>query len=87
MARRSPSRSSAGEWGTSDLPDSNCCSVALVRPPVDLDPRPEPPARPTADDCCRGGCDPCVFDIYEAELARYEEALTQWRLRHPAAES
>ena len=52
-----------------------------------VDPRPEPPARPTADDCCRGGCDPCVFDIYEAEIARYEEALRQWRLRHPAAES
>ena len=57
-------------------------------PPVDLDdPAPEPPARPKASDCCRGGCVPCVFEIYDDELARYERALREWRLRHPGAKS
>jgi hypothetical protein len=51
----------------------------------DDDPRPEPPVRPRPDDCCRGGCDPCVFDLYEAELARYEEVLRQWQARHSQA--
>jgi len=46
------------------------------------DPPPTPPVAPTSGDCCRGGCDPCVFDIYEEELARYETALRQWMLRH-----
>ncbi len=54
-------------------------------PPADADPRPEPPVRPTAAECCRGGCDPCVFDLYEAELARYEEALRKWDARRSRA--
>jgi len=49
--------------------------------PTELDSRPEPPVRPAAADCCRGGCDPCVFDLYEAELARYEKALAEWQAR------
>jgi hypothetical protein len=53
-------------------------------PEDDADPRPEPPARPLAADCCRGGCDPCVFDVYEEELARYEESLRRWQARHGA---
>jgi hypothetical protein len=48
------------------------------------DPRPEPPLRPAAGDCCRGGCDPCVFEVYEEELTRYEKALREWQLRHGA---
>jgi hypothetical protein len=47
------------------------------------DPPPTPPLRPDAGDCCRGGCDPCVFDLYEDELARYEAALESWKKRHP----
>lgn len=54
----------------------------MEQPPAP-DPRPEPPVRPAAGECCRGGCDPCVFDIYEAEVARYEEALRQWHARNP----
>ena len=54
--------------------------------PQDPDPRPEPPVRPAAGECCRGGCDPCVFDIYETELARYEEAMRAWRMRHPGTD-
>jgi hypothetical protein len=47
------------------------------------DPPPTPPLRPQPGDCCRGGCDPCVFDLYEDELARYEAALEAWKKRHP----
>ena len=58
------------------------CSVELVSNTPALDPAPEPPARPQASDCCRGGCDPCVFDLYEEALTRYERALSEWRARH-----
>ena len=45
------------------------------------DPRPVPPPRPSSTDCCRGGCDPCVFDLYDAALERYEAELAAWRQR------
>ncbi|WP_343223868.1 oxidoreductase-like domain-containing protein [Paraburkholderia edwinii] len=48
----------------------------------DDDPRPEPPVRPSADDCCRSGCDPCVFDLYNEALERYHAALAAWEKRH-----
>jgi len=51
-------------------------------PPGD-DPPPIPPVAPTMRDCCRGGCDPCVFQVYEEELARYEAKLREWNLRQP----
>ena len=31
------------------------------------------PEKPLDSDCCGQGCNPCVFDIYEQELARYEK--------------
>jgi hypothetical protein len=34
------------------------------------------------DECCRGGCDPCVFDLYEDALRRYEADLRDWRARN-----
>ncbi|MFC0574911.1 oxidoreductase-like domain-containing protein [Paraburkholderia solisilvae] len=46
------------------------------------DPPPAPPARPAPDDCCRSGCDPCVFDLYNAALERYHAALAEWKARH-----
>ncbi|HEV3239947.1 MAG TPA: oxidoreductase-like domain-containing protein [Casimicrobiaceae bacterium] len=49
--------------------------------PLDDDPRPGPPPRPTMEDCCRGGCDPCVFDLYDSALERYEAELRAWRKR------
>jgi hypothetical protein len=45
------------------------------------DPRPAPPARPSPDDCCRSGCDPCVFDLYNEAMERYEAALAEWERR------
>ena len=43
-------------------------------------PRPEPPREPELEDCCRSGCTPCVFDLYEQALERYQQALAAWEL-------
>jgi len=49
----------------------------------DDDPPPEPPVRPSLDECCKSACDPCIFDMYEDALDRYRVALAAWRARHP----
>ncbi|BAN25344.1 oxidoreductase-like domain-containing protein [Caballeronia insecticola] len=46
------------------------------------DPRPTPPERPLPEDCCQSGCNPCVFDLYEEALERYETQLRAWEARH-----
>jgi len=46
------------------------------------DPRPAPPERPLPGDCCRSGCNPCVFDLYDEALERYEAQLRAWEARH-----
>ena len=55
----------------------------MAEPLPDDDPAPLPPIAPAARDCCRGGCDPCIFEVYDDELARYEARLREWKLRHP----
>lgn len=40
--------------------------------PTDL---PRPPTRPHEDECCRRGCDPCIFDYYERALDRWCERV------------
>lgn len=45
------------------------------------DPKPRPPTQPLPEDCCRSGCNPCVFDIYDTELDRYERELAAWEAR------
>ncbi|HRO63791.1 oxidoreductase-like domain-containing protein [Thermomonas sp.] len=52
-----------------------------------LDPKPLPPERPLASECCDSGCDRCVQDVYADELADYEAALQAWRSRHPESGS
>jgi hypothetical protein len=47
----------------------------------DIDAPPTPPTPPGADDCCRGGCDLCVFDLYAAALERYRADLREWHER------
>jgi hypothetical protein len=59
-------------------------TVTTARDPTADDPLPQPPARPEPEDCCYGGCDRCVFDVYEEARERYEAALRAWRARHPA---
>jgi hypothetical protein len=49
------------------------------------DARPRAPRQPELDDCCRSGCTPCVFDLYDAAMERYELALAAWLARHPGA--
>jgi hypothetical protein len=50
-------------------------------PPRD-DPPPTPPVAPSPEACCGNGCDPCVYDLYEAALRRYEAARAEWAARH-----
>ena len=49
------------------------------------DPRPLPPREPALEECCGGGCAPCVFDRYGEALERYQAALESWLRRHPEA--
>ena len=53
---------------------------------VSHDPRPLPPEQPGDDECCRSGCDPCIFDLYQQELQQYREALAAWEARQSKAE-
>ena len=47
----------------------------------DNDPRPMPPVRPSGEDCCKGSCDPCIFDVYDDALDRYRSDLQAWEER------
>jgi hypothetical protein len=49
------------------------------------DPRPLPPREPALEECCKGGCEPCVFDRYYDALERYHDRLQAWLQRHPEA--
>jgi hypothetical protein len=40
-----------------------------------------PPVQPDLEDCCHSGCFPCVFDLYDEALGRYEAALAEWKAR------
>ncbi|WP_415809226.1 oxidoreductase-like domain-containing protein [Cupriavidus respiraculi] len=42
-----------------------------------------PPNRPDDEDCCGGGCNPCIFDYYYEEMERYRDELRAWQARHP----
>ena len=48
--------------------------------PIDDTP-PAPPRKPEAYECCGSGCIPCIFDLYEEDLERYERALREWNER------
>ncbi|MFM0499978.1 oxidoreductase-like domain-containing protein [Paraburkholderia caffeinilytica] len=50
----------------------------------DDDPQPMPPVQPDLDDCCHSGCNPCIFDLYDEALERYQSALTAWQARQAA---
>jgi hypothetical protein len=55
-------------------------------PPEPDDPAPQPPAEPDLDACCGQGCDPCVFDLYEAARERYRAELQAWEERQARRE-
>jgi hypothetical protein len=48
------------------------------------DPQPVPPVQPELEDCCHSGCNPCVFDLYDEALERYQSALAEWQARQAA---
>src|SRR6476620_5219386 len=50
-------------------------TAMLTMSQQDIDPRPVPPVRPSGEDCCRGSCDPCIFDVYDEALDRYRADL------------
>jgi hypothetical protein len=45
------------------------------------DPEPQPPREPEQWECCRSGCQPCIYDLYWEALERYKIALEAWRER------
>jgi hypothetical protein len=55
--------------------------------PTDDDPQPVPPVRPSLEDCCKGSCDPCVFDLYERASERYRAAFDAWLQRKSGRKS
>lgn len=69
----------------------SACTMAvktkITRNTVDLtDPKPVLPTRPSSNDCCRSGCSPCVFELYQDDLQAYREQLSAWQERHPDAQ-
>lgn len=37
----------------------------------------EPPIKPSESDCCNSGCTPCILDVYEEQLRKYEHNQKQ----------
>ncbi|NLY63681.1 MAG: hypothetical protein GX070_01795 [Alcaligenaceae bacterium] len=55
--------------------------MTMAKKPDNPDPKPVPPIRPDNDECCRSGCDPCIFDLYDKAVDRYRKALKEWEKR------
>ncbi len=36
---------------------------------------PTAPTRPHPDECCRRGCEPCIFDYYDRALERWSDRV------------
>lgn len=51
------------------------------RPATANPPRPVPPVQPALEDCCRSGCTPCIFDLYDDAMERYLAELKAWEAR------
>lgn len=42
---------------------------------------PAPPQPPEPEDCCGSGCDPCVYELYDEALERWERRVARIRAR------
>lgn len=53
----------------------------------DFDPQPQAPDVPGDDMCCGSGCEPCVWDLYNAAVQEYRLQLAAWQLREAARQA
>ncbi|MDN2708426.1 hypothetical protein O0880_03210 [Janthinobacterium sp. SUN118] len=56
-------------------------TMSSASPPHDPQPQPQPPVKPGNDECCHSGCTFCVLEMYQEDLAAYEDALRAWQQR------
>lgn len=47
------------------------------------DPRPQLPEKPAPDECCGGGCVPCVLEAFEDARSEHHVRLIEWYGRNP----
>ncbi len=74
----------AGVAYVDDMPPSTPRSIR--HPQLQQEsPRPVAPVQPALEDCCRSGCTPCIFDLYEDDMERYRARLKAWEARRAAA--
>ena len=52
-------------------------SQPLIVGDDDFDPMPEAPEAPTDDMCCGSGCDPCIWDTYNAAVQDYRRKRSE----------
>ncbi|KAI5646590.1 oxidoreductase NAD-binding domain-containing protein [Phthorimaea operculella] len=45
------------------------------------------PCEPNQEDCCNSGCNPCIFDVYEQQLKKYEKFLETGQLSDEQTEN
>ena len=59
-----------GTISYSDLPEEFKINKEKIKIPVR-------PVEPYDGECCGSGCRPCVYDIYEEKLSKYEEEIEE----------
>ena len=45
-------------------------------------PPPAPPEPPADGECCQSGCDPCILDLYQTELAAWRIRMQAWQQQY-----
>jgi hypothetical protein len=73
----------AAGYNLTDMTDTRPRTIVLPQLEPD-DPAPVAPVQPDINACCRSGCTPCVFDLYDAALERYRAQLQAWEKRRGA---
>ncbi len=48
---------------------------------ADANDLPPPPPRPDLEECCGGGCVPCILDYYEEALERWRRQVAEIKAR------